>query len=81
MGRGSTLEAPGFIIGDAMEDARRCPRCHSDEVLPIAYGLPSPEMIEESTAGRVKLGGSVIWPESPDWHCARCGYEWRVEET
>jgi hypothetical protein len=38
-------------------------------------------MIEESTAGRVKLGGSVIWPESPDWHCARCGYEWRVEET
>ncbi len=64
-----------------MEGARRCPRCQSDEVLPIAYGLPSPEMVQESMAGRVKLGGSTIWPESPDWHCVVCGHEWRTEET
>ena len=60
-----------------MEDARRCPRCHSDEVLSITYRMPSPEMIEESIAGRVALGGCVIWPEAPDWHCARCRHEWR----
>jgi len=62
-----------------MEDssARRCPRCHSDEVLPVAYGLPSPEMVEESIAGRVLLGGSTVWPEAPDWQCVVCGHEWR----
>ena len=62
-----------------MEDARRCPRCHSDEVLPIAYGLPSPEMVEESMAGRVKLAGCMVWPdestssggfEKSSWRCA-----------
>jgi hypothetical protein len=41
-------------LGAAMED-RRCPRCSSDEVLRVVYGLPSEEMIEESIAGRVLL--------------------------
>jgi hypothetical protein len=40
-----------------MDEAKRCPRSHSDEVLPIVYGLPGPEMVEESAAGRVVLGG------------------------
>ena len=73
--------ALAVIITDEMEDAKRCPRCHSDEVLPIAYGMPSPELVEESTAGRVKLGGCVIWPESPEWHCVACGHEWRGDEA
>ena len=64
-----------------MEDARRCPRCHSDEVLPIAYGMPSPEMVEESAVGRVALGGCLVGPESPDWRCMLCGHEWRAEEA
>ena len=59
-----------------MED-RRCPRCSSDEVLRVVYGLPSEEMIEESIAGRVLLGGCAVWPESPDWQCVACGHEWR----
>jgi hypothetical protein len=60
-----------------MEDVKRCPRCHSDEVIPVAYGLPSSEMVEESLAGRVALGGRVAWPEAPDWRCVRCGHEGR----
>ena len=43
----------------------------------IVYGMPSPEMVEESIAGRVALGGSVMWPEAPDWRCVVCGHEWR----
>ena len=50
-----------------MENPPKCPRCHSDEVLPIAYGLPGPEFVEESAAGRVALGGYMAWPEAPDW--------------
>jgi hypothetical protein len=62
-----------------MDEPKWCPRCQSDEVLAIAYGLPSPEMVEESAAGRVDLGGCMITPESPDSHCVRCGHEWRQE--
>jgi hypothetical protein len=63
-----------------MDNPPTCPRCSSDEVLPIAYGLPSPQMVEESVAGRVLLGGRAVWPESPDWECVVCGHEWREEE-
>jgi hypothetical protein len=58
----------------------KCPRCHSDEVIPIVYGMPSPDLIEESRAGRVALGGNVVWPEAPEWRCVACGLEWRDEE-
>ena len=44
----------------SMEPAKPCPRCHSDEVVPILYGMPSPEMVEGSKAGRVALGGCVV---------------------
>jgi len=61
-----------------MEDVKRCPRCHSDEVVPVAYGLPSPEQVEESMAGRVALGGRSAWPEAPEWRCVVCDHEWRA---
>jgi hypothetical protein len=64
-----------------MEDVKRCPRCHSDEVIPVAYGLPSPEMVEEAMAGRVALAGREAWPEAPDWRCVVCGHEWRDDEA
>ena len=59
----------------------RCPRCNSDEVVPILYGMPSPEMVEESRAGRVALGAREAWPEAPDWRCVVCAYEWRMDEA
>ena len=58
----------------------KCPRCHSDEVIPIVYGMPSPDLIEESRAGRVALSGNVFWPEAPEWRCVVCGLEWRDED-
>ena len=61
-----------------MDDAGRCPRCHSDEVVPVVYGMPSAELVEESRAGRVALGGCTIWPDSPEWRCVACGHEWRT---
>ena len=72
---------PGFIIGDEMVDAERCPRCQSDEVLRIAYGMPSEEMVRESIAGRVAFGGCLVWSEAPDLTCRACGYVWRSDEA
>ncbi len=62
-----------------MEAPAKCPRCGSDEVLPIVYGMPSEEGIEKSAAGRVLLGGCMVWPESPEWRCVACGLEGRHE--
>jgi hypothetical protein len=64
-----------------MENPPKCPRCSSDEVLPIVYGLPGPELTEESLAGRVALGGCMVWPEAPDFRCVVCGHEWRANEA
>ncbi len=71
---------PALLL-DEMEDAERCPRCQSDEVLRIAYGMPSEEMVRESIAGRVAFGGCLVWPEAPDRTCRACGYEWRSDEA
>jgi hypothetical protein len=63
-----------------MEAPATCARCHSDEVLPIAYGLPSPAMVKQSIGAPLLLGGRTAWPESPDWYCVACGHEWREDE-
>ena len=62
-----------------MEVPPACPRCHSDEVIPIAYGMPAPELLAEPR--RVALGDCVAWPEAPEWRCVTCGFEWRDEEV
>lgn len=36
-----------------------CPRCGST-ALPIAYGLPAPELFEAADRGEVALGGCVV---------------------
>ena len=57
------------------------PGCSSDEVIPIVYGYPGPELFEDSTAGRVALGGCVVFPDAPDRTCTNCGHKWRVDEA
>ena len=64
-----------------MESPPTCPRCQSDEVVPIVYGMPAAsELFEEPRAGRVALGGYVVFPEAPEWLCVACAFEWRGEE-
>jgi hypothetical protein len=55
--------------------ARRpsCPFCgYDDQVVPISYGLPGPELVEQSQRGEVALGGCCIGPDSHDWYCKGC---------
>jgi hypothetical protein len=63
-----------------METPPTCPRCHSDEVVPTAYGMPAQELLAEPRKGRVALGDFVAWPEAPGWRCVTCGFQWRDEE-
>jgi len=55
---------------------RKCPECDSQDVIPIRYGFPGPEMMEDSFAGKIALGGCVIGFGNPHWHCKKCGHRW-----
>ena len=51
-----------------------CPRCDAKEVIPIVYGLPGPELMEDAEAGRVALGGCLVDASNPNWRCRACGW-------
>ena len=57
----------------AADPRRPCPRCGEEIVpQPIVYGYPSAEVFRESEAGRVRLGGCMVGPESPEYACPAC---------
>ena len=64
-------------VGMAGTDNRRCPRCKSDNVARIQWGLPAftEELERGLESGRVILGGCCISPDSPELHCNDCGAE------
>ena len=55
-----------------------CPKCGSQRVAGILYGLPdfSEKLERELDAGEVVLGGCVITDDDPSWHCVECGHRW-----
>ena len=53
-----------------------CPTCGSDRVVPIVYGMPSMEAVEDYDAGKVQLGGCVITDNDPHWSCRSCDAHW-----
>jgi RimJ/RimL family protein N-acetyltransferase len=58
----------------SQELSRTCPQCSTDEnVVPIAYGLPGPELLKEEERGEVLLGGCVVGEAA--FHCKSCGAE------
>jgi len=54
----------------------KCPKCQSENTIPIGYGLPTSEAEEEAREGKVILGGCCITPDSLRWHCPDCEHEW-----
>jgi len=57
-----------------------CPACSSTSLLPIAYGMPTPELIEAAARGEVILGGCVIDRAVLDAvACRHCGFVWDPE--
>lgn len=53
----------------------KCPRCGSKQVVPILYGMPSPEMIERSARGEIVIGGCLTSENNPCWECLACGQQ------
>ena len=49
-----------------------CPQCRQ-RTIPIAYGLPGPEMIKAAERGEVHIGGCL--PGGASWHCTACHHQ------
>lgn len=53
-----------------------CPVCLSRKnVVPVLYGFPSPRMFRAANAGKIALGGCVIWDYNPTRYCKKDHFE------
>ena len=56
-----------------MEYRPTCPKCKSQNVIPIKYGLPpNDEWLEPARRGEFVWGGCCINKNSPQWICKDC---------
>ena len=50
--------SPRMLLGEGL---------HFDALISASLALLPPEEFEEPRAGRVALGGYVVFPEAPEW--------------
>lgn len=60
-------------------DTSPCPNCGSANWIPIAYGLPGPEMMTAGDRGEILLGGCMFQYE--DRYCRQCGHKWESKAS
>ncbi len=51
---------------------RSCAICGKSPAIPVVYGFPSPDLMEQAARGEVLLGGCVIEGGEPGQLCADC---------
>jgi DNA-directed RNA polymerase subunit RPC12/RpoP len=65
----------------ALRKGSNCPTCKAGKLIPIVYGMPSRELIEQSDRGEIELGGCVVTQiidhngirtNDPELHCPTC---------
>jgi hypothetical protein len=62
---------PFELMGKPAGMPRACPKCGSDRVRVIVYGLAADLGMED-----VVLGGCCICPGLAEWSCGACGHAW-----
>jgi hypothetical protein len=51
------------VVYDAPKRLRKgskCPTCAVGKLIPIVYGMPGSELVEQSERGEIELGGCVV---------------------
>jgi len=59
-----------------MSTVPKCPKCGSNKVMWIAYGLLRPDYILRDDE---IPGGCCVSEDDPKWHCGACYWEWNCE--
>lgn len=67
---------PDRRLGTGTDDMRNrktetCPRCGTD-MIPIVYGFPNADTIRKAERGEVHIGGCLVTPGKPRFHCPNC---------
>ncbi len=55
-----------------MVEEKLCPECNG-KLLPLRYGEPGTQMMEQARRGEIALGGCIITDDDPRWECSGCG--------
>jgi hypothetical protein len=64
---------------EKVSESTECPNCQSKNIVPIAYGMPGPEMWASYERGEIKLGGCVVLTPCAEWYCRACKAEFDDE--
>ena len=65
----------------SLRKGSNCPTCRSGKLVPIVYGMPGRELIEQSNRGEIELGGCVVSQvidengirfNDPELYCPAC---------
>lgn len=58
-----------------------CPRCAEDTIMPVVWGMPTPDDFERAARGDFALGGCCV-PDDVEtatyWACVGCGHKFAV---
>ena len=61
--------------GGPIAARRRCPHCGARGLVPIVYGMPAGDIVEQARLGRVAIGGCIITVDDPEHQCVECGVQ------
>ena len=66
------------MCNDESDPRRECPRCGSTRQAQFVYGLveQDPAFAAKLQAGIVRLGGSSLGGDEPEWFCWDCKNRW-----
>lgn len=64
-----------------MRKPKKCPRCGSERIVEIIYGLPTSEAGEAAGRGELIIGGCMTGPGAPRWGCGACHWEPPYEDV
>jgi len=75
----------------SLRKGSQCPTCNAGKLIPIVYGMPGSELVEQSERGELELGGCIITevidPVSgfisgdPELSCLKCEGQFFREST
>ena len=55
--------------GPCVRSEKVCPNGHTDNLVPIVYGLPGKRSMKKADKGQIKLGGCIVTNCDPEWYC------------
>ena len=67
-------------MSDVFAERGTCPRCGSEQVVHVLFGMPAPGASEQAPEW-VEFGGCVVWPDARDRRCQRCDHAWSATEA